>query len=57
MSAFSRRFSAPSTVVLVTDALCRSSDETHDALMELNLWRFSEQVEVARTAEILDALR
>ncbi|QEL26816.1 cysteine hydrolase [Bosea sp. F3-2] len=44
-------------VILVTDALCSSSDETHDALMELYLSRFSEQVEVARTEEILDGWR
>jgi nicotinamidase-related amidase len=44
-------------VVLVMDALCSSSDETHDALMELYLTRFSEQVEVATTDEILGQWR
>lgn len=44
-------------VILVTDALCSSSDATHDALMELYLNRFSQQVEVARTEEVLDRWR
>ncbi|MGO4175585.1 cysteine hydrolase family protein [Bosea sp. TAF32] len=38
-------------VVLVTDALCSSADSTHDALMELYLNRFSEQIEASTTAE------
>lgn len=40
-------------VVLATDALCSTSDETHDALMELYLSRFSTQLEAATTEEIL----
>jgi nicotinamidase-related amidase len=40
-------------VVLVTDALCSSSDATHDALMELYLSRFSQQIEAAFTSEVL----
>lgn len=44
-------------VVLVADALCSSSDETHDALMELYLKRFSEQIEVATTDEVLGRWR
>lgn len=40
-------------VVLATDAFCSSSDATHDALMLLYLDRFTEQIEVATTAEIL----
>lgn len=44
-------------VILVADALCSSSDETHDALMELYLRRFSEQIEVADTGEVLDRWR
>lgn len=40
-------------VILVTDALCSSSDATHDALMELYTRRFSQQVEIARTGEVL----
>lgn len=44
-------------VVLVTDTLCSSSDETHDALIELYLTRFSEQVEAASTGEVLGQWR
>ena len=44
-------------VILVADALCSSSDETHDALMELYLSRFSEQIEVASTEEVLERWR
>lgn len=44
-------------VVLASDALCSSVDETHDALLDLYRSRFSEQVEVASTAEILDGWR
>lgn len=40
-------------VVLVADALCSSSDQTHDALMELYLNRFSEQMETSTTDEVL----
>jgi nicotinamidase-related amidase len=40
-------------VILATDALCSSSDQTHDALMELYLSRFSQQIEAAGTEEIL----
>jgi nicotinamidase-related amidase len=40
-------------VVLATDALCSSSDETHDALMTLYLSRFGEQIEVVTTDDIL----
>jgi nicotinamidase-related amidase len=42
-------------VVLVTDAVCSSSDEGHDALMTLYRQRFSLQIEVAETAEVLAA--
>lgn len=44
-------------VVLVTDAICSSADQTHDALMEVYHSRFSEQVEVATTVEVLDGWR
>lgn len=43
--------------VLVTDAICSSSDETHDALMRLYHSRFSEQVEVAASEEVLESWR
>jgi nicotinamidase-related amidase len=44
-------------VVLVTDAICSSVDETHDALMELYRSRFSEQVEVVMMQEVVDHWR
>jgi nicotinamidase-related amidase len=40
-------------VVLPTDALCSSSDETHDALLKLYRSRFAEQIETADTESIL----
>jgi nicotinamidase-related amidase len=42
-------------VVLAEDALCSSSDETHDALMTLYRARFSEQIETAPSEAILAA--
>jgi nicotinamidase-related amidase len=42
-------------VVLATDAVCSSSDRTHDALMTLYGSRFSEQIETADTEAILAA--
>jgi nicotinamidase-related amidase len=42
-------------VVLASDALCSSSDRTHDALMTLYSERFSEQIETAETESILAA--
>jgi nicotinamidase-related amidase len=44
-------------VALVTDAVCSSQDETHDALMELYRSRFSEQVEPVTVNEVLKAWR
>lgn len=44
-------------VVLVTDAICSSADETHDALMELYRSRFSEQVEAVTMQEVTDNWR
>lgn len=44
-------------VILVTDAVCSSSDDTHDALMELYLSRFSQQIESAGVEEILAGWR
>lgn len=40
-------------VILVSDALCSASDETHDALMMLYARRFDMQIELATTAEVL----
>ena len=42
-------------VVLATDALCSSSDATHDALMTLYRNRFGEQIETAEAEAILAA--
>jgi len=41
-------------VIVVTDAICSSSDVGHDALLTLYRERFSEQVEIAETAAILE---
>jgi nicotinamidase-related amidase len=41
-------------VVVVRDGICSSSDEGHDALMTLYHLRFSEQIEVADAATIMD---
>ena len=40
-------------VILAEDALCSSSDESHDALINLYTKRFSLQIEVAPVASIL----
>jgi hypothetical protein len=39
-------------VILVTDALCSSADDTHDAVMNVYMNRFGEQIECV-TAETL----
>ena len=44
-------------VVVPTDAICSSSDRTHDALLTLYRERFGQQVEAATTEEILGAWR
>jgi nicotinamidase-related amidase len=44
-------------VVLVTDAICSSADQTHDALMELYRSRFTEQVEAVAAEEVLSNWR
>lgn len=40
-------------VVIVTDAICSSSDEGHDALLKVYHGRFSEQIEIATADMIL----
>lgn len=40
-------------VIVALDALCSSSDETHDALMKLYSDRFGQQIEMADTETIL----
>lgn len=42
-------------VIIATDALCSSTDETHDAIVEFYRGRLSTQIEAAETDEILDA--
>jgi nicotinamidase-related amidase len=42
-------------VIIATDALCSSTDETHDAMIEFYRERLSAQIETAETDEILDA--
>jgi len=42
-------------VVVVSDALCSSSDESHDALIDLYNDRFGQQIETAECDEVLDA--
>lgn len=44
-------------VVVVSDALCSSTDDQHDALLALYRQRFSEQVEVSTADEVLAAWR
>lgn len=39
--------------ILVTDALCSSADETHDAMMNIYMNRFGEQVECVTTDTLL----
>jgi nicotinamidase-related amidase len=43
--------------ILVTDALCSSCDETHEASLSVYQNRYSEQVEAISTEEALDAWR
>ena len=40
-------------IILVTDALCSSADETHDAIMNVYMNRFGEQVETVTTQTLL----
>lgn len=42
-------------VIVAADAVCGSADTTHDAVMTLYASRYGEQIELAPTAEILDA--
>lgn len=44
-------------VVVATDAICSSSDHTHDALLTLYRERYGQQVEAAGSEEILGAWR
>jgi len=40
-------------VIVVRDAVCSSSDEGHDALMTVYHQRYTEQIEVAGAATIM----
>jgi nicotinamidase-related amidase len=42
-------------MILVTDAVCSSADETHDAMMRIYQSRFGMQVETVTTAELIAA--
>lgn len=42
-------------VVVVSDALCSSSDRTHDRLIDLYHERFGQQIETAELEEVLEA--
>ena len=44
-------------VILVTDAICSSADETHDAIMNVYMNRFGKQVETVTTQTLLDSWR
>ncbi len=44
-------------VVVVIDALCSASDETHDAMVLLYASRYGQQVETVRTDEVLEHWR
>jgi hypothetical protein len=41
--------------ILIQDALCSSTDETHDAMMNVYMSRFSEQVETITTETLLES--
>lgn len=44
-------------VILATDAVCSSTDETHDSMMNIYANRFGEQVETIPTGPLLDHWR
>ena len=41
-------------MIIATDAVCSSADQTHDAALELYHNRFGMQVEVATVAQLLE---
>ena len=49
------RSTGASAIILVTDALCSSADETHDAMMNVYMNRYGEQVETVTTQTLLDS--
>ena len=44
----------PTDQIVVRDAVCSSSDEGHDALVTLFRQRYTEQIEVADAAAIME---
>ena len=42
-------------VILVTDALCGSADETHDSMMNIYMNRFGQQIECVTTETLLNS--
>lgn len=40
-------------IIIATDALCSSSDEAHDAMLQVYHGRYGQQIETLETAEIL----
>jgi nicotinamidase-related amidase len=44
-------------ILIVTDAVCSSSDASHDASTDVYRSRHGQQVEIATAAQILDAWR
>src|SRR5690606_34524151 len=44
-------------IVVVSNAVCSSADETHDALMTLYHDRYSQQIETAEADEVIEAWR
>lgn len=42
-------------VILISDAVCSSSDRSHDAILDLCHQRLAEQLETATTQEVMDA--
>lgn len=44
-------------VIIATDAICSSADETHDAMLKIYSDRFSMQIELAESEEIKGAWR
>ncbi len=43
-------------VIVVSDAVCSSTDDTHDAAMEMYAKRFGQQIEMVETDALIAAL-
>jgi nicotinamidase-related amidase len=43
-------------VIVVSDAVCSSTDETHDAAMEMYAKRFGQQIEMVATNQLVAAM-